>query len=354
MDQIETTALSALGFLQNNISGALNQLSERLTDWTSYPFLVSQPDRLHIVYLVSFVAIVFAIFLYRHRKADHVEIGNFFKFLFPKSIYSHKSSILDFKYYIINRVFVDAAFLVALIESFFLSSELFEAALQRLFHSPGHTFEVTTASQIFYTAAIVVAADLGFFIGHYLGHKVPLFWEFHKVHHSAPVLNPITNYRFHPLDRLQIGFWIGILTGIVKGGYGFIFANAIGELPLVSGAILLLLYLPVNLRHSHIWLSYGRRLSHILSSPAQHQIHHGTAARHLDKNFGLLFSVWDYLAGTLYIPKGKEELVMGLTDQEHEEYDSVWKLYTLPLVKATRLVLGRGAPAKPPEKERVS
>jgi len=29
---------------------------------------------------------------------------------------------------------------------------------------------------------------------------VPFLWEFHKVHHSANVLTPITAFRVHPVD----------------------------------------------------------------------------------------------------------------------------------------------------------
>ena len=33
-------------------------------------------------------------------------------------------------------------------------------------------------------------------------HKIPILWEFHKIHHSATSLNPITQYRLHPLELL--------------------------------------------------------------------------------------------------------------------------------------------------------
>src|SRR4029453_5732873 len=41
--------------------------------------------------------------------------------------------------------------------------------------------------------------SLGYWFNHWLSHKVPLLWEFHKVHHNAEVLTPLTNFRVHPV-----------------------------------------------------------------------------------------------------------------------------------------------------------
>ena len=39
------------------------------------------------------------------------------------------------------------------------------------------------------------------------------------------------------------------------------------------------------------------------------------------------------MAGTLYIPKGKQQLTFGLADDEHLEYSGVIRLYFLPFRK---------------------
>jgi hypothetical protein len=70
-----------------------------------------------------------------------------------------------------------------------------------------------------------------------------------------------------------------------------------------------------------------------------HQIHHSCAERHVDKNFGLIFSCWDYLAGTLYVPGQKEDLKLGLKNEEHHEFKSVWALFVLPLKKAASVAV---------------
>ncbi|MEO0359806.1 MAG: sterol desaturase family protein, partial [Pseudomonadota bacterium] len=71
-----------------------------------------------------------------------------------------------------------------------------------------------------------------------------------------------------------------------------------------------------NLRHSHVWLSFGPVIEHVFISPAQHQIHHSRAVEHHDKNYGEVLAVWDWVFGTLYVPKRRERLSFGLADGE--------------------------------------
>ncbi len=66
--------------------------------------------------------------------------------------------------------------------------------------------------------------------------------------------------------------------------------------------------------------------------------------RHWDKNFALIFSFWDWLFKSLYVPKGKEEFRLGLPGTENQRFDSVLKLYVAPLVGAARLLFGRKTP----------
>ncbi len=138
--------------------------------------------------------------------------------------------------------------MTVLIGSFFGFAEVFEAAFRALWPGPGPSLTATPGAELAYMIAIILAADLGFFIGHYLTHKVPLLWEFHKVHHSAPVLNPLTNYRFHPVDRIPIGLFMGLLTALVKGGFGFAYPGGIAEMTAVNVGVLLLFNLSANLR----------------------------------------------------------------------------------------------------------
>src|SRR5262249_45836677 len=150
-------------------------------------------------------------------------------------------------------------------------------------------------------------ADFVKYIFHHLFHKVPFFWEFHKVHHSAETLTPFTNYRIHPVEHVA-AYILFVFMGSFNGIIHYLFGPNLQFLSIFGVDLiffLVLLLLP-NLNHSHIWLQYPPWLSRILVSPAQHQIHHSKDPKHYDKNFGGILSCWDYLFGTLYSPKLKE------------------------------------------------
>jgi sterol desaturase/sphingolipid hydroxylase (fatty acid hydroxylase superfamily) len=55
--------------------------------------------------------------------------------------------------------------------------------------------------------------------------------------------------------------------------------------------------------------------------------------RHYDKNFGLLFSFWDRLFGTQFVPNPQEDFKFGLIDRDVRDYQSLFGLYILPLKK---------------------
>jgi sterol desaturase/sphingolipid hydroxylase (fatty acid hydroxylase superfamily) len=192
------------------------------------------------------------------------------------------------------------------------------------------------ASLLLQTVLSALAMDLGLFLAHKLLHEVPFLWHFHKVHHSAEVLTPVTAYRIHPVDDLLSMGLSGALGGIVTGVFQFLQPGNPGAIVLLGlHAGVFLYYLAgFNLRHSHVWLGYGWRLSHVLVSPAQHQIHHSKAERHFGKNLGFIFAFWDGLAGTLYVPREREDLEFGLASGENSNYSSVRRLYFLPFAHA--------------------
>jgi len=98
-----------------------------------------------------------------------------------------------------------------------------------------------------------------------------------------------------------------------------------------------------------VWLSFGPLLSKIFVSPAQHQIHHSVDPRHQGKNLGGVFAIWDWLAGTLYLPRERPELRFGLGDGEEAAYQSVARLYFVPFQR----VAGNFARALNSQRRRV-
>ncbi len=169
--------------------------------------------------------------------------------------------------------------------------------------------------------SFVLAIDVGWSVVHYCAHKVPFIWQFHKVHHSAPQMNPISERRFHPLEQILLTSGMAAGRALIIGAIFYIYAD--GSLT-NSGHYLFIGLAAVGIfRHSNIWISFGP-LNYILSSPAMHQIHHSNLEKHQDKNMCLFLPVIDAIMGTLYIPKEREKLEYGLIGD-----DSPWTVVEL-------------------------
>jgi sterol desaturase/sphingolipid hydroxylase (fatty acid hydroxylase superfamily) len=260
--------------------------------------------------------------------------GNLFKRLFPRTVYTHRSAIVDYIYFVTNTVLY--AFILA---PFFVLapsvSHWIVTGLSTVCEPSELVLATPLVATVVVTVVMTLVADFATFLAHYLMHKIPALWEFHKVHHSAEVMTPMTVYRMHPLDDIFTVVVGGVLVGLADGLIRFFVTPAPSQQLLYGlGLVTFLFYVfGYNLRHSHIWVSYGRTVSKFLISPAQHQIHHSVALRHWDKNFGFVFAIWDWMFGSLYVPHGYEKLEFGLGTGEEKEYSSPLRLYLLPFVK---------------------
>ena len=148
-----------------------------------------------------------------------------------------------------------------------------------------------------------LAYELGYWVDHWLSHKVPFLWAFHKTHHTAEVLTPLTVYRVHPVESLKFANILALATGGVGGVLAWAFGEAWRE-PQVFGqnALFLVFILTVlHLQHSHAWMTFTP-FGRWLLSPAHHQIHHSADPAHFGKNLGSCLAVWDRLFGTLHVP----------------------------------------------------
>jgi sterol desaturase/sphingolipid hydroxylase (fatty acid hydroxylase superfamily) len=199
------------------------------------------------------------------------------------------------------------------------------------------------------TVLAILAADFGLWLGHWLLHRIPVLWEFHKVHHSAEVLTPFTAGRVHPLEDL-INMWLsGLCGGFVFGLCQYAFGPSATMITVFQLNVIMFLFyvFGFHLRHSHVWVAYKGVWGKLFVSPAHHQLHHSIATRHWDKNMGFVFAIWDWAFGTLFVPERREKIVFGMNGWEEKEFHSVKAMYLLPFVKAWRLIRGRAdAPAQ--------
>ena len=292
--------------------------------------LLSQ-ERIYWLYLLT--AGLLALAAFRSVRADGAERRGFLAWLFDRDVWLHPSAKVDYAFF-----FVDAVLLAVLVlpwlagsaAGYALGKDVAGALVPR---GIGDGLLHPWALALILTLAFATALDLALFLVHLAQHRVPLLWEFHKVHHSAEVLTPITVYRVHPLDNALNMTFTGLFSGTVLGASSWALPADVGIVSVAGVDVLTFVFYVAayNLRHSHVWLDWGPALSHVFVSPAQHQIHHSTDPRHWDKNMGFMLAVWDWLFGTLYVPRGRESLVFGLGNAEAKRFDSLSALYLRPL-----------------------
>ncbi|HEV2559902.1 MAG TPA: sterol desaturase family protein [Microvirga sp.] len=297
-------------------------------------------SRWFTLYLITSLAIAWGVYRRQARRDPEVRALGFIGFVFPGEIYGHASAKLDYWFYVFNKLAFAGIFAGTVVIAQ-ASSWLTLGAAQVLVAEPpltGHPVLALVVTTVFYALAM----DFGLWLGHYLCHRVPLLWEFHKVHHSVEVLTPASAGRVHPLDDLLSyslgGIMGGMASGLCHAAFG---ADAAFFAAFQLHIVLFAFYvLGFHLRHSHVWLPYTGWLGHVLISPAHHQVHHSSEERHWDRNMGFIFALWDWMFGTLYVPAREPETFKLGIGGEEKEFNSLGRLYCLPLVKAWRRLRG--------------
>lgn len=284
----------------------------------------------------------------RPRRRATTRVRAFLRKAFSPRIWAHRSAMLDYKMF-----FFAAFFFATGIVQLFAVSHGADAATRWALSQvtdpaapPGEAGVVTTAV----LALVFVATyDLGYWFAHWLLHRFPVLWEFHKVHHSAEVMTPFTEWRQHPVELLLFPLCVGTATGALYAGLDHLFGLRPQNLSLFWVNSILILYMMtlLHLRHTHLWLPAKGWLGRIIQSPAHHQIHHSTDPKHFDKNLGLCLSIWDWCFGTLYVPNERETIEFGIGAEGHE-HNGVAAALWLPVRRAASRLKSHAAKFRPP------
>jgi len=147
--------------------------------------------------------------------------------------------------------------------------------------------------------AAVFAGDLAGYWRHRLEHTRWL-WPIHAVHHSDTDMSWLTLSRFHPFNRVtteavdiaclaMLGFpqWAIVANALVRHYYG-------------------------ELIHADVPWTFGA-LGDVFVSPVMHRWHHARDVQGAGSNFATVFSVFDRVFGTYYVP-GPCTVPLGVTD----------------------------------------
>ena len=285
---------------------------------------------LFTAFLISFLWV----YLLRHNNVKQA-----FKIIFSPVVWLSRSSKLDVVCFFINRVFF-LALRPMLITQIAVATALYHFLhYQNLF--PLGVFSDTpyALSALLFTTCFFLLDDFARFALHYALHKVPLLWEFHKFHHSAETLTPLTVTRAHPVEGLLFTLRSALVQGTTIAIFLFLFGQQLNLVTILGVNIFVILFhgLGSNLRHSHISIRYPKVVERILMSPAQHHLHHSSDIKHFDKNFGVALSVWDRMAGT-FLHSTRAHFTFGIGPETRDYTKTIGHMYLLPFVRAAKML----------------
>ena len=295
--------------------------------------------RLFVGYLASalLIAIVWLIVVLGRRPASALAE------VFSPKIWFSQSSRLDVKLFIINRL-VFLIFRPALVTQLALAGTIF-IALHEVSTLPRGYFAAAPAwvACLAFSLFLFLLDDFTRYFLHRLLHRWPVLWAFHKLHHSAETLTPLTILRTHPVEGVLFATRSALVQGVSIGFFVFLFGNT-ATLATVFGVNLAVFTFHIigsNLRHSHVWIAYPSWLEYIFISPAQHQIHHSNDHTHFDRNFGVVLSVWDWIGGSLHLSKNVSgDIQFGLDRHGRQMHRTVLDAYLLPVRDAFKVLTG--------------
>ena len=224
----------------------------------------------------------------------------------------------------------DAIYLI--FNGHFLGAYLYGISHHHLLPFVDHTLKSWGLDQFLYLGVVqswklwaqiliaIVVIDLAHWCIHRLLHRVPWLWSIHQVHHSVAdgEMDWIVAFRF---SWLEVVIYKS-LTYIPLMWFGFveeaIFVHA------VFGTLI------GHLNHANINWDYGP-LRYILNSPRMHLHHHALEGPRHGHNFGIIFSCWDWMFKTAYLPTYPPSKI-GFVGMEQMPKDFVGQL-TWPLPK---------------------
>lgn len=299
--------------------------------------ILQRDSYLYWPYLLSALLIGLCAWRWAGTRGERRPLQEFWNEYFSERIWWHRSARADYLLYAVNALLLPA-FL-----GWLLIGERELAAILR--QTAGFADNSSAASvglwpRLLFTLLFFVAYDFGRFVMHCLLHDVPLLWEFHKVHHSAEVLTPMTSFRAHPVELLLMAWGPVVTTGVLAFAFSALLPGSVTFYSFLGVHVLLFVSnLVGNLRHSPVWVSYGLAWGRWFISPAHHQLHHSCESRHIGCNRGFDLAIWDRLYGTLYVPGPEPETFrLGLGDQTDAQYHHLGRMYLLPFGQAARQI----------------
>lgn len=256
---------------------------------------------------------------------NYIRLGSFsglFALLTIWEIASPKRALLDVRRF---RWFSNIGLVVisSMLIRFILPTAAVGIALNVEQNQVGFLNHINAPAAVRFIFAFILM-DLAIYFQHVIFHALPLFWRFHRVHHTDLDCDVTTGLRFHPFEML-----ISIL-------FKFLVIISIGAPVLAVVIFEIILNAASMFTHSNIKIPAALEpvVRWFIVTPDMHRIHHSIKENETNSNFGFFISVWDRLLGT-YIrdPEGgHENMQIGVEGFREPKWQNLRWLIYLPFV----------------------
>lgn len=177
----------------------------------------------------------------------------------------------------------------------------------------------------------VIILDLANYGTHRLFHAVPLFWRFHRIHHSDLDVDCGTAIRHHPFE---------ILTSLASD-LAIIWAFGISPVAILLSAVLTGIASAFNHGNVALPAAADLLLRRFVVTPDMHRVHHSADVEESNRNYAALLPCWDHLFATYqHQPRlGHDGMALGIAEAQTTDDVTLLRLLALPFrpVSAVRL-----------------
>ena len=152
----------------------------------------------------------------RRARGRRMSVRGFVRSIFARRIVLHPSSLVDMRLWALNGVVLASAYGMLGFGLFYWRDRI-DSGLTGAFGAHAPTPWPVWIILTIATVLQLLAYEFAYWFAHYLFHKIPALWEFHKVHHSAEVMTTFTELRQHPVEIVAFVNLIGLSTGLAFG-----------------------------------------------------------------------------------------------------------------------------------------
>ena len=295
------------------------------------------------IWFLGIGMVIFGLFV--RKRGERFSLSSGVKYLLPIEVYRTPSFKVD-----LMMVPIQGVLGFVLFTGLAIGSGVVQIWLVEQFGHVPWTVSVGWLAVALQVAFTLLGTDVARFVWHRHAHTLPFLWEFHKGHHSAEAMHPVF-VRTHPVDMFIRLVYMNIGGGILGGGLmylGGVDASATAASWLVT--VGLIIHVLQEFEHSHVVFSFGETLDKVFYAPYLHRIHHSALVHHRGKNLGFTggLSLWDRLAGTLYVPKPDERFIYGASLDElgaNNPHRTLWRFLAGPFVEAAKTLRRRTPPS---------